>query len=233
MFSSFLFISRLVTLDSRAAADRCQSLRGARERADPHHFSVFWAGTLKIWGKYYITKIIVLFLGLSYFSRCIIYCRARYDDWYTPPVWDGLRPRCRLRGIASFYLMPRSLRQNLMLVSLYRSDETVASDVTLSLSPLPCSGDEGRRRARVPHIALWNMKSARHTEYRQRQRLFSCCWHDLRRIRIASKIPRPSMHFCSDARGLSVIFWRFDGLSSMKSPWGLHYSELHSLIYGD
>lgn len=154
MFPSFLFISRLVTLDARAAADRCQSLRGARERAEPHHFSVFCAGTLKIWGKYYITKIIVLFLGLSYFSRCIIYCRARYDDWSTPPVWDGLRPRCRLRGIASFYLMPTE-SDACFTVS---HDETVASDVTLSLPNrcrVPVMKGDGGRVFRISRCETW------------------------------------------------------------------------------
>lgn len=127
-----------------------------------------------------------------------------------------------------------SCRQNLMLVSLYRMMRlSRLTSLSLSLTAAVFRWWRETEGACSAYRAVKHdrARSARRTEYRQRQRLFSCFWHDLRRIRIAGRIPRSSMHLCSDARGLSVIFWRFDGLSSVKSPWGLHYWAAQSHLW--
>lgn len=106
---------------------------------------------------------------------------------------------------------------------------------SLSPSPLPCSGDEGRRRARVPHIALWNMTERGARDARNIDN-GSVCSPVFDTICAASEspveFPDPRCISAPTRVGYQSFFDALMDCHLWNHPEDF-ITELHSLIYGD
>lgn len=160
----FLHLCVYVTQACSAAADPSIIGRsGARGHTQPLHRALFWPGARRISRKYYISQIIIIFLGLARSSRCLVHCRARCGDRRTP-LWEMVQPALQVSRHRFLWSHHETAPENLRCfhrIALRRGCSGGSGGLTSLALRRRRSGDEGWQRTRAPR---WNMTHARDSD---------------------------------------------------------------------